>query len=320
MPPLPHGGRLHQARLRHPHAPTPWIDLSTGISPHPYPFAPPPPEAWSRLPEPEHLAALEAAAAQAYGAPDPAMVVAAPGTQALIQLLPRLFPATDVAIPGPTYAEHAHAWAASGARIHAGGLHPVTVLCSPNNPDGRRHDLDGLPRGVLVVDEAYADFEATPSAATLLPRPGLIVLRSFGKAYGLAGLRLGFALINPADAQRIRDALGPWPVSGPAIAIGHQALTDAAWRTHAAARAHADAARLHRLLTVHALQPVGGTALFHLVATPDAAALSDHLAQAGLLVRTFDHTPSWLRLGLPPDEPAWDRLEKALSRRRERVG
>lgn len=319
MEPIPHGGRLIAAMRRWPGAPRPWIDLSTGINPNAYPFTPPPPEAWRRLPEPEEVAALEAVAARAYAAADPAMVVAAPGTQALIQLLPRLFPQTDIAIPGPTYGEHAAAWRAAGTRVHEAGLHQAGagVIVNPNNPDGRRWNVAALPpMRLLVVDEAYADFEPPGlSAIPLLPRPGLVVLRSFGKAYGLAGLRLGFAVTDPATAARLRAMLGPWAVSGPAVAIGTEALGDAGWRDAAARTAANTAVALDAALAAAGLPVLGGTALFRLTETQRAGALADHLGAAGMLVRTFGDSAGWLRFGLPPDGPALSRLSARLLRR-----
>ena len=314
MSDIPHGGRLVAAGRRYRSAPQPWIDLSTGINPQAYPFTPPPPEAWQRLPEPEQVLALEAAAARAYGAIDPAMVVAAPGSQALIQLLPRLFPQPRIAIPGPTYAEHAAAWSAAGTVIAADA--PARVLCNPNNPDGARHDPGTLHApALLVIDEAFADFEPGLSLIPQLPRANTIVLRSLGKAYGLAGLRLGFAITAPPQADRIRDALGPWAINGPAIAIGIQALSDTAWCIKAALAAEASAVRLDILLARAGLAPVGGTFLFRTVCATDASNLANHLAQAGILVRQFAAQPTWLRFGLPGDNAAWTRLAKALGSR-----
>ncbi len=323
MPTLPHGGRLLQARRRYPNAPEPFLDLSTGINPDAYPFTPPPPDAWRRLPEPETIQALETAAAAAYGVGDPAMAVAAPGSQALIQLLPRLLPQAGIAIPAPTYAEHAAAWRDGGALVHdiqpgdARNASRAAVLCNPNNPTGARQlpsTLGALARRLdtLIVDEAFADFEPGLSLAPCLPIPGLIVLRSFGKPYGLAGLRLGFALAAPELAARIRGALGPWRISGPAALIGAEALADTRWQLGAAAAAGAAASRLDALLRAAGLGVVGGTSLFRLAETPDAAGLARRLGEAGILVRSFDRHPAWLRFGLPPGEPAWGRLHAAL--------
>lgn len=324
---MEHGGRLGAARRQFPGAPEPFLDLSTGINPIPWPVPPLPPEAFTRLPEPEAEAALRAVAAAAYGAADPAMVAAAPGTQLLIQLLPRLFPQPALRVLSPTYAEHAACWRAAGTAVAEVGSFAAldgpgaALLCNPNNPDGRRHPLEELRAlanrmaargGLLVVDEAFAELEPdTPGAAALLPHPALILLRSFGKSHGLAGVRLGFALAAPERAAAIRAALGPWAVSGPALAIGRAALADTAWREAAAARLAADSARLDALLAGAGLRVRGGTRLFRL-AEGDAAAWHARLGRAGILVRRFSGQPRWLRFGLPGDAAAWARLAAAL--------
>jgi cobalamin biosynthetic protein CobC len=315
--PIAHGGGLIAARRRYPDAPEPWIDLSTGINPIAYPLPKLPPEAFTRLPERQAVTALEATAAAAYGAPDPAMVVAAPGTQSLIHLLPRLIPARRVAVVGPTYAEHAAAWALTGAEVSAvatlaeAGDADVVVVCNPNNPDGRLHEpaLLAAVRGLLVVDEAFGDLDGNslvPSLSTA------IVLRSFGKTYGLAGIRLGFAVTAPALADRIREALGPWAVSGPALHVGTLALADAAWREAAAARLAAASRRLDTMLTAGSCAVIGGTRLFRLAAHDRAASIADRLGHAGILVRSFADQPRWLRFGIPGSETQWHRLADAM--------
>jgi len=326
---LHHGGRLAEARRRFPDAPEPWIDLSTGINPFPFPFTPPPLAAFARLPEPEEELALRVAAARAYGVADPAMVVAAPGTQLLISQLPRICPLATVAVLGPTYAEHAAGWSAAGSEVvevaHPAelGICSGAVLCNPNNPDGRRispadlvvlADRLAIKGGLLVVDEAFADLEGPEaSVAPLLPREGLLVLRSFGKAYGLAGLRLGFALASPGLAEALRAGLGPWAVSGPAIAIARQAFADVKWLAAASARLARDASRLDRVLTRAGLTVVGGTRLFRLVETDRAPALHDALGRAGILVRRFGRADHRLRFGIPGDDEHWRRLQAVVS-------
>jgi cobalamin biosynthetic protein CobC len=326
MQPIAHGGGLVAARRRFPEAPEPWIDLSTGINPVAYPVPSLPPEVFTRLPEPEDVTALEAAAARAYGVVDPAMVAAAPGTQSLIHLLPRLLPhlapGRRIAILGPTYAEHAAAWKLAGAQVgmvgslDTAGDAGVVVVCNPNNPDGRRHDPDALlamadrlaaAGGLLVVDEAFADLEGC-SLSQALPRPGLLLLRSLGKAYGLAGVRLGFALTDAPLAGVIRAAQGPWAVSGPALRVGAAALGDAAWRLAAATRLTDDAARLDMILQRAGCRVLGGTRLFRLVGHDDAPGAFGRLGRAGILVRRFDDHPEWLRFGIPPDD-GWARLQ-----------
>jgi cobalamin biosynthetic protein CobC len=328
-----HGGRLAEARLMFPQAPEPFIDLSTGINPVPYPVPELSPETWSRLPEPSDVLALEEVAAAAYGA-GTEQVVAAPGTQILISMLPFVFPLKSVAVVGPTYIEHAVAWGQAGAEVVevgsieevgsvdvAGGYDGV-VLCNPNNPDGRRTDpavLEALAadlaarKGLLVVDEAFADPEEGPlSLIPTLPDEGAVVLRSFGKTYGLAGLRLGFAVAGYDSATRIRSALGPWAVSGPAVEIGRLALTDSEWRNRTLSRLAADVNRLDALLTRGGLEVVGGTPLFRLAESNAAHVIFDRLGQAGIFVRRFADRPSLLRFGMPGAEAEWERLAAAL--------
>ena len=319
-----HGGRLAAARLLFPGAPEPFLDLSTGINPVPYHLPRFPADAFTRLPEPEALWELQSIAAAAYGAASPEMVAAAPGTQILISLLPHLLPWRDVAVLGPTYAEHALSWRAAGARVteteDAGELagHEVAVLCNPNNPDGRRHDRAALAAlaarvRLLVVDESFADFDGPErNAAPLLPRPDLLVLRSFGKSYGLAGLRLGFALAEPALAGRLRAMMGPWAVSGPALAVGIPALRDRNWLIEASRRCAVDALRLDMLLARAGFRILGGTSLFRLASHAAAPDWFGRLGRAGILVRGFRDLPDRLRFGLPGDEAGWTRLEAVL--------
>jgi cobalamin biosynthetic protein CobC len=324
----PHGGRLLQARRSFPKAPEPFIDLSTGINPFHYPLPPIQTDAWTRLPEPDDIASLEEAAASAYGASDASVAAAIPGTQALISLLPSLYPQSSVAILAPTYNEYAGAFTAAGSQVtEAEALAeledaPCAILCNPNNPDGRRFDaaeLLGLlearqGRGLLVVDESFTDLEdGTLSLVPHLPLPGLLILRSLSKSYGLGGLRLGFALSAPELAASIRVRFGPWPVSGPAIAIGIKALSDGAWRAATRSRLQGDAKLLDAMLRGAELEPVGGTLLFRLAAPETAEAVYERLGKAGILVRRFERQPNWLRFGIPGDEAAWGRLSQALS-------
>jgi cobalamin biosynthetic protein CobC len=263
--------------------------------------------------------------------PARAGIVAAPGTQILIDLLPLALPdlvrAGPVAVLGPTYAEHAQAWRKAGADV----VEAVTlddaakaaslVLVNPNNPDGRclpAGELAALAArcagrgGMLIVDEAFCDF--TPDAS-LLPAlaEATLVLRSFGKTYGLAGVRLGFAIGEAGPVAALQAAMGPWAVAGPALAIGAQALADGQWRAQAGATRAADAGRLDGLLAPLG-RIVGGTTLFRLLATPAAPALFAHLGRHGIYIRRFQNDATWLRFGLPGDAAGWERLEAALSR------
>jgi cobalamin biosynthetic protein CobC len=324
FPTLAHGGDLGAARALFPGAPEPFIDLSTGINPFAYPLPPLDPAVFARLPEPAAVEQVAGIAAAAYGAPSPAHVVVAPGVQILLPLIAALVPPGRAAVLGPTYAEHARAAALAGHDVrevtaigNLGGA-DLAVVVNPNNPDGRLIARDGLLTlaeqvALLVVDEAFID--AAPvakSLATDLTRPNLVVLRSFGKFFGLAGVRLGFAIAAPDIARRLRAALGPWAVSGPALVIGAAALADAAWIARARARLAADARRLDALLAAAGLDVAGGTSLFRLVRALAAPDLFDQLGRAGIFVRRFAGEVAWLRFGLPGRETEWERLAAAL--------
>lgn len=324
--PVDHGGDLDGARRRYPGAPLPWIDLSTGINPHPYPFTMPPMEAWTHLPQRSAELALRQAAADLYHAADVEMVVSAPGSQALIQVVPRLIEPADVVVITPTYAEHALAWGRCGHRVSERsaiddiGAARVVVVVNPNNPTGAVVSPDALcklasaleaRRGLLVVDEAFADFAPEASIISRLPER-CIVLRSLGKAYGLGGVRVGFAIARPSLAEELRAEIGPWAVSGPALAIGRAALTDADWLSAAKARLTEDCRRLDAMLKTIGATLIGGTHLFRLVRHDNAATIADRLGRNGILVRRFAAQPTWLRFGLPGSEDAWKRLSGAL--------
>lgn len=332
-PPIPapgvyHGGDLAAARLAFPDAPEPWLDLSTGVNPNPYPLPKLSPEAWARLPDRAGLARLERVAAARYRAPAGAEIVAAPGAQAVIQILPRLLRAETVGLLGFTYGEYEHVWRSAGAEVVIAetldrlAACDLAIIVNPNNPDGRIVAPSALAAlaaamarrgGALLVDEAFID--AVPDEGGLVPAlpDAAIVLRSFGKIYGLAGLRLGFAILGARRAGRLRALLGPWAVSGPAIEIGATALADEAWLAATAADLAARAADLDRLLIRRGFAPVGGAPLFRLVAHPEAERIFNALGRQGVLVRRFPARPDWLRFGLPADDKAFARLDAALA-------
>ena len=323
-----HGGRLSEARRRFPDAPAPWIDLSTGINPEPYPVRAATREERSRLPDPAEIAVLEAAAAQACGVEAPS-VLATAGAEAGIRLLAAALPARRVGILEPAYGGHAEAWRAAGvevkpiarASLSGAAACDLVVAVNPNNPDGALLSAASLRElawrmkacgGWLVVDEAFIEASEVVSAtAQLEPDQRLITLRSFGKFYGLPGLRLGFLTAPPDLVDHLRARLGAWPVSADAIAAGCQAYADQAWAARTRERLAGAAARLDRLLISARLDVVGGTNLFRLAAAKDAPHRFHRLAQAGVLTRPFDYAPNWLRFGLPADEH-WPRLQAAL--------
>jgi len=324
-----HGGSLGRARFMFPHAPQPWIDLSTGINPHSYPLFDLPATAFTRLPEPQRVDELARIAARTYGVPGGDCVVAAPGTQILLPLVMALVRPGKAKVLGPTYAEHARAARIAGhaveevADIATLADCDLAVVVNPNNPDGRiaerAHLLDIAARlsrrgGLLVVDEAFMDVGPDgESLAGDVAQPGLVVLRSFGKFYGLAGVRLGFALTEQRLATRLESGLGPWAVSGPALEIGIRALADVEWQAAMRATLFAEAARLDALFGRFGMQAARGTVLFRFLQGADMRPLFETLGNNGILLRGFAWSRAALRCGLPADEAAWARLESALA-------
>jgi cobalamin biosynthetic protein CobC len=309
--PRDHGGGLDAAAARWGGARHDWLDLSTGINPVPYPLPALPAEAWTALPDAAATARLETAARRFWCVPDNAAIVMAPGASALIVRLPDIAPPGAVHIPGPTYNEHAAAFRLADRDITKGPA-PVTVLVHPNNPDGRLWSATDLRPGLTIVDESFCDTMPDRSLIAATARPGTLILKSFGKFWGLAGLRLGAAIAHPDTLADLADRLGPWPVSGPALAIGAAALSDTPWAEATRARLAADAAHLDALMAARGAQTLGGTPLFRLYDTGDAPAWQDRLARHRIWSRIFPWSAGWLRLGLPgPD--GWSRLEDALA-------
>ncbi|RTL47424.1 MAG: threonine-phosphate decarboxylase [Rhodocyclaceae bacterium] len=320
---LEHGGQLRQAALAYGIPLSDWLDLSTGINPHAWPVPGLPPEAWHRLPEDDD--GLERAAAAYYGN---ASLLPVAGSQAAIQLLPTLLTQGKLAYVAPLYAEHPHAWIRAGHVLEAlpgtlqglgGASH--ALLCNPNNPTAQLHRPAALLKaaealrdrgGWLVLDEAFIDatpeHSLTPLAGSAVA-PNLIVLRSLGKFFGLAGTRVGFVFADRALLKRMAECLGPWTVAGPSRAAARLALEDGAWQDTMRPRLLAEGRRLHEMLL--SLGEVSSTPLFATVRTPDSAAIHDWLARRGILTRNFTDC-GLLRFGLPGTEPEWQRLADAL--------
>ena len=327
--PLDHGGDLGAARKLFPSAPEPFLDLSAGINPHPYPIPQLPSDVFTRLPQPAALADLAAIAAKAYGAPSAAHVVAGPGSQILVAQAAFLLARGRAAVHAPTYAEHGRVAELAGHNVvevaDVGQLADarIAIVVNPNNPDGRLLAKEALLAladrllrrgGLLLVDEAF--MEVGPEGASLgdqVEYDNIVVLRSFGKFYGLAGLRLSFAIAAPNIAARIAAALGPWPVSSAALAIGAAALADTQWQERTRVTLAEAALKLDSYLGKAGLEILGGTSLFRLVRTKEAGRLFQSLGQAGIMVRRFAEHPAWLRFGLPGGEDEWQRLERALA-------
>ena len=322
---LEHGGRLRRAAQQYGIPLADWIDLSTGINPQSYPVPQIDPACWNRLPEDDD--GLEAAAAAYYGN-DRLLVL--PGSQAAIQALPALFAPVVVACLSPLYEEHPQAWERCGHKLRRlpnlqrmlAAMTPNVLLCNPNNPTAqslpRQALLDAAQQlrkrgGWLIVDEAFGDAEPENCIASVAgsdDAPNLIVLRSLGKFFGLAGARVGFVFGAPDKLDRLREVLGPWPVSHPSRFVAKRALEDFAWQMAARKQLADDSQRLAELLAP--LGEVSRTALFCTVKTTQTDQLVEYFARRAILTRHYDST-DLLRFGLPANEAQWQGLKAALA-------
>lgn len=309
-----HGGGLDSACARYGGERADWLDLSTGINPAPYPLPTFAEQDWTALPDRSQQAALLEAARRFWRVPKGAAILAVPGASAAIARLPALAAPARVAIPGPTYNEHAAAFAAQGWTVEDSPDAPgaqARVLVHPNNPNGRIWSVQDINAPLTIIDESFGDVAPDTSLIAQTTRPGVLVLKSFGKFWGLAGLRLGFVIGPPDLIAQLADRTGPWAVSGPALRVGTQALLDQGWADQTRAHLAQDAARLDQMMQTKEARLVGGTDLFRLYDVPDAAAWQDRLARSHILTRIFPYSRSFLRLGLP-DANSWGRLERAL--------
>lgn len=290
-----------------------WIDLSTGINPVPYPTGDIANHAWTALPDKNAQSALIKAARQFWNVPDEAAIIATPGASAPIAMIPRLIRAGSVHIAAPTYNEHASAFAAAGWQsAQAPEKADAQVVVHPNNPDGRLFTTDDLHAPLRIIDESFCDIAPQNSLIKHVGTNGTLILKSFGKFWGLAGLRLGFLIGDPDHIASLAKMLGPWPVAGPALQIGARALGDPDWAEQTRNRLTQDAARLDALAVNAGAALVGGTSLFRLYRVENAADWQDRLARHHIWSRVFPYNAQWLRLGLPaPDH--WQRIETALT-------
>jgi cobalamin biosynthesis protein CobC len=326
--PVFHGGDLGWAISAYGVGDQPWIDLSTGINPCAYPIPPLPNEAWTHLPEAKPERALLDAARSYYALPKNYALTPTPGTQSILQLLPLLRSASKVAIKSMTYAEHAHCWQKAGHEICATKNWQdltekvdICVIVNPNNPTAefftpgdiqKIRDTHLKADGLIIVDEAFMDVTPERSCCHNLQSDGLLVLKSFGKFFGLAGLRLGFVAGDPRWVSKLRDQLGPWCVSGPATTIGTTAFKDQTWQKTTRDRLQHDMARLTKLLQTASLKIAGRTGLFALTYSEQSTQIFEHLCQHQILTRPFPAYPGHIRFGLPHTEPNWLRLENTL--------
>ncbi len=305
-----HGGGLDRAIAQYGGDRAGWVDLSTGINPRAFALADLPNDAWTALPDQcadDHLCA---AARAFWNVPDGAAILAVPGCSSAIAQIPYLAAPGAVRIPGPTYNEHAASFAAAGWQLNGTDPAQAQVIVHPNNPTGHFHDA-APDAALVVIDESFCDVAPAATMIARATQPGHLVLKSFGKFWGLAGLRLGFVVGDAALVQALKVRLGPWPVSGPALAIGTQALTDRAWADDTRDWLRGQMAALDDVMAPHGAHPMGDVPLFRTYRVDDAAQWQNRLARAHIWSRVFPYDPHWLRLGVPT-QAALDRVKAAL--------
>lgn len=305
-----HGGGIDAQIARFGGSRETWLDVSTGINPVPYPIPSLPADSWTALPDAAAEEALVRAARAFWQVPEDADILAAPGASSLIARLPALFDGNTVDIPQPTYNEHAAAFEANGWKQDSEA--DVRVLVHPNNPTGRFWDEDALGAKATILDESFCDIAPERSLIARAGHGDVVVLKSFGKFWGLAGMRLGFLIASKAQIAKMRAMIGPWAVSGPALTIATAALKDQAWATETRARLEKDSAHLDALMIARGAEFNGGTPLFRLYKVADAQETQDILARHQVWTRIFPYSKHYLRLGLP-SPGRWEQLETALS-------
>lgn len=323
---LEHGGHLIDAINKYNIPKQQWLDLSTGINPNGWPIPDIPAECWQRLPETAD--GLVKAAQQYYQC---SSILPVAGSQAAIQTLPLLRAKCKVGVLTPAYAEHAYSWKQAGHHVIelnnediASQLHQIDVLIliNPNNPTGKRFTKQQLldwhsqlkqRKGWLIVDEAFIDSMPEESLSDFPVCEGLIILRSIGKFFGLAGIRCGFVLTEVSLLMALNEKLGPWAISHPSRYIATRALLDKNWQQQTGLALKSQSIRLVSLLAKYDLRAENATDLFVWVKTSIAPQLYEQLAQQGLLTRLFS-VPNSLRFGLPKNEQQWRYLEYCLNK------
>ena len=332
-----HGGNSDQAAAHFGHDANNMLDLSTGISPRAYPTADVTAQSWNQLPSHSQLDTCLAAARRAYEVPEKLGIMAGAGTQSLLQFIPSLLPCGGIVwIDEPTYNEHRPAWEAAGHQVITGdanlGKAQSAVIVAPNNPTGKFvHDAimatakqTAATGGIMLIDGAFAmPAAADPAASDLLGAlvafPHVVHIRSFGKFFGMAGLRLGFAIGAAVHMDQLQRCVGPWAVSSVALDIGNTALNDTVWQAQHSQFLRQQTEQLQMVLTRANLKILGGTTLFQTVKTSRANHLHDHLAKAAIWTRKFSQMPDLLRFGVPANEADFARLSESLNNWRHKA-
>jgi cobalamin biosynthetic protein CobC len=338
---LIHGGQLNNVAKLFKRPLNEWLDLSTGISPISYPIPSIPQIIWQQLPQTSN--GLIEAAKRYYGTGN---IITTSGSQAVIARLPSLYlnytkrlpNKIDVWLPVVGYKEHERSWHDAGFNIKRYQnlptfkdlkLNAIVVVINPNNPTGelhQQHTLKALLKtveslsGWLIIDEAFMDV-ITPNQTLidLSTNKHLFVLRSIGKFFGLAGIRIGFLSAHSMWLLKLQQLSSPWEVNGPAQFIAEQALKDHTWQSAQRKTLIALSIKLEMLLTETFADStnnclknieVSGCGLFKTLVHPQATEIYQKFCHQGLYVRLCDENNA-LRFGIP-DQKQYKTLEKLL--------
>ena len=340
---LTHGGQLQKVALQYNIAPNQWLDLSTGIAPFNYPIPKIPEKLYQALPQVSNELTV---VAQRYYNADNLLVTN--GSQAIIKLLPTLWREQNkhsrtAYLPEQGYKEHALAWQMAGFSLcwYQDKLpelskienNAVLIVINPNNPTGQLYPKSVLLKyqkklaennGLLVIDEAFIDVikNSQSMTNTINNYKNTLVLRSFGKFFGLAGIRIGFLIADQTWLENFSENLGPWQVNSPAQFIAQQALADYNWHEQQKHKLNTLSNKLHSLLIENIppenMNKITGTDLFQTVYFKkgvDSISYAEHyyitLCQQGIYVRLTDDKQA-LRFGIAKEDQL-ERLTNALA-------
>ena len=325
-----HGGDLSDA-VRVNRKIKKWIDLSTGINPNAYNDFNIDKTVYSHLPSGNQLAELMSIARGYYNLNQEIKICAYQGAQGVINILPNIVNKNihdTIQILTPTYTEHYRVWNDHGFKIRLvtnieNELDPSIpfVLVNPNNPDGKLFQPKYLEElwerirkagGFLILDESFMD--GTPDMSFRFDncRDNVIVIRSFGKFFGLPGLRLGFVYGDNHYINKVSSLVGPWPISSSSLLIARKAMLDTVWISATITDLKMKSTALSNFLHDQKLKTVGDCYFFKTIELDNASQMHKALANHGIWTRIFNYNQKWLRMGLTKNKFEFEYLANTI--------
>jgi len=336
-----HGGQLSKVAKQFGIPEQEWLDLSTGIAPFSYAIPAISEKIWQDLPtiSPSLIRAAQQYYQAKFCWPvagSQQLIEKLPSLWNDKNSAIESGKKQHAYLPKVGYKEHQRAWSLAGYQIHfyQDALpdniekNSIVVVINPNNPLTDTFSIQQLTqlkahcqqqKALLIIDEAFADI--FPSEFSFVPHltnynennndsandnenesDDLIVLRSFGKFFGLAGIRIGFACTTEIWRDIIKESIGPWSINGPALFIAEQALQDTQWQIEQSLRLEKYSKKLQELLKLHLPNAsIKANALFITVFLDNAASVYEKLCQQGVYVRLTDEQNA-LRFGVGNDQ------------------